>query len=124
MVGVSRTSPQPPDTPRLDYIQPDGDWVVRLNEDVKYWDYLRYRATDKGLWVGISQLDWSVKGTATLNPEQNPNNQRTLAYYRNPDNWTKVGLAPAPPKPILGTNGFIVPNWNGNAPTQPSRGKW
>ena len=111
-------------TPTAAYIQPNADWVVRINQDIKFRDYLMYRATDKGLWVGISQLDWSVKGTAVLKPEQNPNNQRFLAYYGNPDNWTKVGLAPAPPKPILGTNGYFVPKWNGVAPTKYSEGKW
>lgn len=46
-----------------------GNYAVGIQQNVSFATYLMYKATDRGLYIGISEIDWSLTGTATLKPE-------------------------------------------------------
>lgn len=110
-------------TPTLAYITDGADYVVAINESIDFRTYLVYNAYVTGKYVAVSQIDWSVSGTATLIPENSPDGLRHLVYYENTANWQIQNVAPIVLLPAtigtkIGVNQYVEPNWQGVAPKE------
>jgi len=96
------------------YIQNGGDYAVSFKQQADFTTHLMYQA-QRGLWVSISSISWSITGQAVLKPEANPAGLSTIAYYTDPNNWTIQNATPNQAGVYIGKNAFIQPNWRGRA---------
>ncbi len=107
---------QPVDSPKLagqvDLFQ-GGVWWKSISESDQFQSYLVYKAQN-GIWVALSEIDWTVAGSATYNGPT-PANAGTSNDYANPANWTitKGSVNPATSGTLKGKSVNLFVSWSG-----------
>ena len=100
-IGNSASQSIPANANMHDNPDQDADGCAVVTVAFAFHTYLMYQPTG-GIWVTISEFDWSCGGTATLNPANPP----------NPPSWTVSGVSPAASGAVInGAASTSLPHW-------------